>query len=144
MTMHLPMKFSGGVIHQLLLRELYHNRPDDEIWFMLETYKVRLSKVEFCLITGLQFRVVPDTTWYRSEDNGIHRRYFTVTKLVPTPTKRDEPYYAYLVEALPELDSVRGTSVVPSDIEDLEAKFNGWRPHTQSKGSEPEFGGGRH
>ncbi|KAK2652362.1 hypothetical protein Ddye_012218 [Dipteronia dyeriana] len=31
LTMHREIKFSGGVIHQLLLRELYHNGPTDEM-----------------------------------------------------------------------------------------------------------------
>ncbi|KAK2637897.1 hypothetical protein Ddye_025692 [Dipteronia dyeriana] len=61
MTMHRPMKFSGGVIYQLLLWELHHNGPEDEMRFMLGTHKVRFSKVELRLIIGLRFRVVPDT-----------------------------------------------------------------------------------
>ncbi|KAK2658498.1 hypothetical protein Ddye_005031 [Dipteronia dyeriana] len=43
---------------------------------MLGTNEVRFLKVEFCLITGLRFRVVPDTSRYVNEDNGLHHRYF--------------------------------------------------------------------
>ncbi|KAK2652061.1 hypothetical protein Ddye_011917 [Dipteronia dyeriana] len=76
LTMHRPVKFSGGVIHQLLLREVHHNGPSDEMRFMLGTNKVRFSKVEFCMITGLRFRVLPGTSPYVNVDNGLHHQYF--------------------------------------------------------------------
>ncbi|KAK2652330.1 hypothetical protein Ddye_012186 [Dipteronia dyeriana] len=76
LTVSRPMKFSGGVIHQLLLWEVHHNRPSDEMRFILGTHEVRFSKVEFCLITGLWFRVVPDMSRYVIMDNGQHHRYF--------------------------------------------------------------------
>ncbi|KAI9159921.1 hypothetical protein LWI28_003283 [Acer negundo] len=34
------------------------------------------SKVEFCLITGLKFGELPDTSTYDTVENGIHQRYF--------------------------------------------------------------------
>ncbi|KAK2658804.1 hypothetical protein Ddye_005337 [Dipteronia dyeriana] len=43
---------------------------------MLGSHEVRFSKVEFYLITGLRFGVVPDTSSYVSVDNGLHHRYF--------------------------------------------------------------------
>ncbi|KAK2653578.1 hypothetical protein Ddye_013434 [Dipteronia dyeriana] len=76
LTMHRAIKFSGGVIHQLLLREVHHNGPLDKMRFMLGTHEVRLSNVEFCLITRLRFGVVSDTSRYVSVDNGLHHRYF--------------------------------------------------------------------
>ncbi|KAK2645825.1 hypothetical protein Ddye_021020 [Dipteronia dyeriana] len=76
MSMHWRMKFSCTVIHRLLLRELHHNRPTDEMWFLLGDHLVRFSKVEFYLITGFRFGVVPDTSLYTAVDNGIHQRYF--------------------------------------------------------------------
>ncbi|KAK2639132.1 hypothetical protein Ddye_026927 [Dipteronia dyeriana] len=76
LTMHREMKFLGGIIHRLLLRELHHNGPTDEMQFMLGNQSVGFSKVEFYLITGLRFGVVPDTTKYAAVENGIHRRYF--------------------------------------------------------------------
>ncbi|KAK2656678.1 hypothetical protein Ddye_009730 [Dipteronia dyeriana] len=76
LTMHREMKFSGGIIHMLLLRELQHDGPTDEMQFMLGKHSVRFSKVEFYLITGLRFRVIPDTTKYAAAENGIHQRYF--------------------------------------------------------------------
>ncbi|KAK2649732.1 hypothetical protein Ddye_017221 [Dipteronia dyeriana] len=45
LTMHWEMKFSGGVIRWLLLRELHHNGPTDEMQFMLGNHSVRFSKV---------------------------------------------------------------------------------------------------
>ncbi|KAK2652892.1 hypothetical protein Ddye_012748 [Dipteronia dyeriana] len=76
LTMHREMKFSDGIIHRLLLRELHHNGPPDEMQFMLGNQSVRFSKVEFCLITKLLFGIIPDTTKYAAAENGIHQRYF--------------------------------------------------------------------
>ncbi|KAK2654523.1 hypothetical protein Ddye_014379 [Dipteronia dyeriana] len=75
LTMHWEMKFLGDIIHRLLLRELHHNGPTDEMQFMLRNQSVRFSKVEFCLITGLQFGVVQNTTKYAAVENGIHQWY---------------------------------------------------------------------
>ncbi|KAK3221393.1 hypothetical protein Dsin_008418 [Dipteronia sinensis] len=70
-------KFSASVVHRLLLRELHHDGLEDEMRFMLGHHSVRFSKVEFCLITGLKFGVIPDTTRYEMVQNGIHQRYFS-------------------------------------------------------------------
>ncbi|KAK3187845.1 hypothetical protein Dsin_027406 [Dipteronia sinensis] len=70
------MKFSGSIVHQLLLRELHHDGPEDEMRFMLGPRSVRFSKVKFCLITGLKFGVIPDTTRCEMVQNRIHQRYF--------------------------------------------------------------------
>ncbi|KAK2655168.1 hypothetical protein Ddye_008220 [Dipteronia dyeriana] len=50
--------------------------PEDGMQFMLGTHEVRFSKVEFCIITGLLFEVVPNMTRYHTMDNGIHQWYF--------------------------------------------------------------------
>ncbi|KAK3204815.1 hypothetical protein Dsin_018861 [Dipteronia sinensis] len=71
------MKFSGSIVHRLLLCELHHDGPEDEIRFMLGPHSVRFSKVEFCLITGLKFGVIPDMTRYEMVQNRIHERYFS-------------------------------------------------------------------
>ncbi|KAK0584354.1 hypothetical protein LWI29_011836 [Acer saccharum] len=76
LRMHRQMQFSGAIVHHLLLRELHHDGPNDEMRFMLGNTSVRFSRVEFCLITGLKFGVVPDTTGYLAVENGIHQRYF--------------------------------------------------------------------
>ncbi|KAK2652902.1 hypothetical protein Ddye_012758 [Dipteronia dyeriana] len=44
--------------------------------FMLENQSVRFSKMEFYMITGLQFRVVLNTTVYAEVKNGIQQWYF--------------------------------------------------------------------
>ncbi|KAK2642032.1 hypothetical protein Ddye_023795 [Dipteronia dyeriana] len=63
LTMHRKMKFSSGVIHRLLLRELHHNGPTDEIQFMLLGNKsVRFSKYR--------------TRAYAEVENDIHHLYF--------------------------------------------------------------------
>ncbi|KAK2662635.1 hypothetical protein Ddye_001209 [Dipteronia dyeriana] len=76
MSMHREMKFSCGVIHRPLLWELDHDGRTDEMRFLLGNQVVRFSKVEFYLITGLCFGVVPDTGLYAAKENGIHQRYF--------------------------------------------------------------------
>ncbi|KAK1577134.1 hypothetical protein Q3G72_019247 [Acer saccharum] len=74
--MHRQNNFSGGIVHRLLLRELHHDGPADEMRFLLGKHIVRFSKTEFCLITGLKFGVEPDTTRYEVVENGMHDRYF--------------------------------------------------------------------
>ncbi|KAK2655300.1 hypothetical protein Ddye_008352 [Dipteronia dyeriana] len=75
-SMHREMNFSGSVIHQLLLRELNHDGPTDEMQFLLGNQVVRFLKVEFCLITELRFGLVQDTGLYATVENDIHQRYF--------------------------------------------------------------------
>ena len=79
------MQFSGGVVHWFLLRELHHDESTDEMRFMLGKHSVRFSRVYFCLITGLKFRAIPDTTLYEDMENGIHQRYFSGRELVSLP-----------------------------------------------------------
>ncbi|KAK2648698.1 hypothetical protein Ddye_016187 [Dipteronia dyeriana] len=76
MSMHRELKFLGGVIHQLLLRELDHDGSTDEMRFLLGNHLVKFLKVEFILVTRLCFGVVPDTNLYVAVENGIHQRYF--------------------------------------------------------------------
>ncbi|KAK2658396.1 hypothetical protein Ddye_004929 [Dipteronia dyeriana] len=44
--------------------------------FLLGNHVMRFSKVKFCLITELRFRVVPDMSLYAAVENGIHQQYF--------------------------------------------------------------------
>ena len=44
--------------------------------FLLGKHTVRFSKVEFCVITGLKFGIIPDPASYEMVQNGIHDRYF--------------------------------------------------------------------
>ncbi|KAK2637918.1 hypothetical protein Ddye_025713 [Dipteronia dyeriana] len=76
MSMHREMKFSGGVIHRLLLWELDHDGPTDEMRFLLGNHVVRFSKVKFYLIIGLCFGVVPHMNLYVAVENGIYQWYF--------------------------------------------------------------------
>ncbi|KAK3212688.1 hypothetical protein Dsin_017394 [Dipteronia sinensis] len=89
LRMDLRMKFSGSIVHRLLLRELHHDGPEDEMRFMLGPRSVRFSKVEFCLITGLKFGVIPDTTRYEMVQNGIHQWYFNGVAEVDYEQLRD-------------------------------------------------------
>ncbi|KAI9200361.1 hypothetical protein LWI28_006591 [Acer negundo] len=70
------MKFSAGIVHQLLIRELHNDELEDEMRFLLGCYSVRFSNVEFCLITRLKFGVIPDTMTYDMVENGIHQQSF--------------------------------------------------------------------
>ncbi|KAK3204993.1 hypothetical protein Dsin_019039 [Dipteronia sinensis] len=74
--MHCEIKFSAGIVHQLLVHELHLDGQEDEIRFILGRHSVRFSKVEFFLITGLKFRVITDTARYDMVENGIHEQYF--------------------------------------------------------------------
>ncbi|KAI9182091.1 hypothetical protein LWI28_021979 [Acer negundo] len=85
------MKFSAGIVHRLLIRELHHDGPEDKMRFLLGRHSVRFSKVEFCLITGLKFGELPNTSTYDMVENGIHQRYFE---------GRDEVEYAELKAVL--------------------------------------------
>ncbi|KAK3211615.1 hypothetical protein Dsin_016321 [Dipteronia sinensis] len=76
------MQFFGGLVHWLLLCELHHDRPTDEMRFMLGKHRVRFSRVEFCLITELKFGAISDTMLYEEVLNGIHQRYFSGRDLV--------------------------------------------------------------
>ncbi|KAI9201680.1 hypothetical protein LWI28_027328 [Acer negundo] len=91
LRMDCGMKFSAGIVHRLLIRELHHDGPEDEMRFLLGRHSVRFSKVEFCLITGLKFGELPDTSAYDMVENGIHQRYFE---------GRDEVEYAELKAVL--------------------------------------------
>ncbi|KAK3204182.1 hypothetical protein Dsin_018228 [Dipteronia sinensis] len=73
---HRGMAFSDGIIHRLLLCELHHDRPSDEMRFMLGPRSIWFSKVEFSLITGLKFGAIPDMMVYQDVANGLHHRYF--------------------------------------------------------------------
>ncbi|KAK2652684.1 hypothetical protein Ddye_012540 [Dipteronia dyeriana] len=90
MSMHQELKFSGGVIHQLLLRELDHDEPTNEMRFLLGNHAVRFSKVEFSLITGLRFGVLPDTSIYVAVENGIHQRHSIFSFKHALPQRREE------------------------------------------------------
>ena len=75
--MHRGLQFSCGIVYRLLLLELHHDGPTDEMQFMLGSRSVRFSKVEFCLITELKFGVIPDMTQIEEVENGLHQRYFS-------------------------------------------------------------------
>ncbi|KAK2662470.1 hypothetical protein Ddye_001044 [Dipteronia dyeriana] len=66
-----------GIIHRLLMWKLHLDGPEDAMQFILGNYFVWFSKVEFCLITGLKFIMIPDIMRYEMVENRIHHRYFT-------------------------------------------------------------------
>ncbi|KAL5760688.1 hypothetical protein ACOSQ2_019526 [Xanthoceras sorbifolium] len=70
------MLFFGVLAHELLLREIWHYGPRDEMRFRLGQHTVRFSWVEFCLITGLKFGQVLNTSVYVDVLGGIHSRIF--------------------------------------------------------------------
>ncbi|KAK2635263.1 hypothetical protein Ddye_030055 [Dipteronia dyeriana] len=67
---------AGTVVHRLLLQEIHHDGSPDELRFLLGIVSVRFSKIKFCLITGLEFGIVPDTPEYLKVENGIHLMCF--------------------------------------------------------------------
>lgn len=74
MEMQQDMSFSRQLVHMILLRQLHHDGPNDELRFMFGRHATRFSKVEFCLITGLRFGEVPNTNQMPRVENGIHDR----------------------------------------------------------------------
>ncbi|KAI9178259.1 hypothetical protein LWI28_024436 [Acer negundo] len=64
LKMHCKIHFSVGIVHRLLLRELHHDGPEDGMRFLLGKHSVWFSNVEFYLITGLKFGVIPDIERY--------------------------------------------------------------------------------
>ncbi|GAY42361.1 hypothetical protein CUMW_066240 [Citrus unshiu] len=51
--------FSGVILHNLLLRQVAHEEDsrEDQLWFQIGEHLIRLSIVEWCLVTGLSFGV---------------------------------------------------------------------------------------
>ncbi|KAK2665988.1 hypothetical protein Ddye_004562 [Dipteronia dyeriana] len=56
MSMHREMKFSGGVIHRLLLRELDHAGPTDEIRFLLRNHVWRMAYISGTFLEAMRYR----------------------------------------------------------------------------------------
>ncbi|KAK2647926.1 hypothetical protein Ddye_015415 [Dipteronia dyeriana] len=72
--------FSAGVMHNLLLRQICIPgvTRDNEFHFLLGGKVAKFTKREFCLVTGLKFRVISDIflKTYHVISGGIHARYF--------------------------------------------------------------------
>ena len=51
--------FSGVILHNLLLRQVAYeeNSREDQLWFQIGEHLIRLSIVEWCLVTGLSYGV---------------------------------------------------------------------------------------
>ncbi|KAK9181049.1 hypothetical protein WN944_024186 [Citrus x changshan-huyou] len=51
--------FSGVILHNLLLRQVAHEEDshEDQLWFQIGKHVIRLSIVEWCLVTRLSFGV---------------------------------------------------------------------------------------
>ncbi|KAH9667254.1 hypothetical protein KPL70_020965 [Citrus sinensis] len=69
--------FSGVILHNLLLRQVAHEEDsrDDQLWFQIGEHLIRLSIVEWCLVTGLSFGV--DTNKKNDEmEQRLRNTYF--------------------------------------------------------------------
>ena len=72
-------QLSFVVVHNILAREINVEDPGAfEIWFGIGQCKVRFSKVEFCLITGLKFEEPssPITKVHTPIEGGIFMTYW--------------------------------------------------------------------
>ena len=51
--------FSGVILHNVLLRQVAHGeyRGEDQLWFQIGEYLIRLSIGEWCLVTALSYGV---------------------------------------------------------------------------------------
>ncbi|XP_052287642.1 uncharacterized protein LOC112498263 [Citrus sinensis] len=69
--------FSGVILHNLLLRQVAHEEDsrEDQLWFQIGEHLIRLSIVEWCLVTGLSFGV--DTNQKNDEmEQRLRNTYF--------------------------------------------------------------------
>ncbi|GAY57741.1 hypothetical protein CUMW_181790 [Citrus unshiu] len=69
--------FSGVILHNLLLRQVAHEEDsrEDQLWFQIGKHLIRLSIVEWCLVTGLSFGV--DTNKKNDEmEQRLRNTYF--------------------------------------------------------------------
>ncbi|KAK2642362.1 hypothetical protein Ddye_024125 [Dipteronia dyeriana] len=74
------LRIFGGRLCQLLLcREVNHPGGNtDEMWFRVGQIEIRFGKLEFCLVTGLQFGMIPTNVvhGYDDVDEGVLDRCF--------------------------------------------------------------------
>ncbi|GAY50494.1 hypothetical protein CUMW_127110 [Citrus unshiu] len=69
--------FSGVILHNLLLWQVAHEEDsrEDQLWFPIGKHLIRLSIVEWCLVTGLSFGV--DTNQENDEmEQRLRNTYF--------------------------------------------------------------------
>jgi len=69
--------FSGVILHNLLLRQVAHeeNSREDQLWLQIGEHLIRLSIIEWCLVTGLSFGV--DTNQQNDEiEQRLQNTYF--------------------------------------------------------------------
>ena len=75
--------FSGVILHNLLLRQVAHEEDsrEDQLWFQIGKHLIRLSIVEWCLVTGLSFGVYTNEKNDEMEQRlrnsyfgGVHRK----------------------------------------------------------------------
>lgn len=53
------LKFSGNLVHHVLLHEVQKESVENELWFLVQNTPIRFSRMEFGLITGLNFGHYP-------------------------------------------------------------------------------------
>ncbi|KAL5857175.1 hypothetical protein ACOSQ3_004633 [Xanthoceras sorbifolium] len=91
------MSFTGQFCHHILLRECHVENAENEMWFLIDRNKIRLSANKFCLVSGLRLGdlVVPTT----KEDDScrIRNKYFKGAKKV-TGTKLQSVFEHHLEE----------------------------------------------
>ncbi|GAY57721.1 hypothetical protein CUMW_181630 [Citrus unshiu] len=69
--------FSGVILHNFLLRQVAHEEDsrEDQLWFQIGKHLIRLSIVEWCLVTGLSYSV--DTKLKNNEmEHRLRNTYF--------------------------------------------------------------------
>ncbi|KAK0596212.1 hypothetical protein LWI29_013689 [Acer saccharum] len=71
--------FDGRLCQLLLCREVNHSGGNaDEMWFRVGQTDIRFGKLEFCLVTGLQFGTIPTSVvrGYEDVEGGVLDRCF--------------------------------------------------------------------
>ena len=71
--------FSSHLVHNLLTREItFEGAGQNEIWFGIGQRRMRFSKYEFCLVTGLKFGGPSNIPSFNSIPvrGGVYQRYW--------------------------------------------------------------------
>ncbi|KAH7573394.1 hypothetical protein JRO89_XS03G0139500 [Xanthoceras sorbifolium] len=100
-------------MHELLLREIWHDDPCDEMRFQLGQYTVQLSRVDFCLITGLKVKKLPDMTQYGEVADEIYHMYFNLRNDMTIHNVKDALELGRFVWMLQLVDNLEAFGAFP-------------------------------
>ena len=101
------LTFSGILVHELLLREVHTSNLEDEMWFYIGRKRIRFSRQEFVLITGLQMRDYPPAQQlHRKLGTRLWDTYFSGVKKL-SYIFLDQWYARLNLEKMDDADAVK-------------------------------------